>query len=136
MNRASTKTTAANLQARFDAREDVLDYFDLESARVVVPPKKRVASSGSILRDKTTSGTARGIVKAVAFAMGTTSVHKKAFSKRGLIAPKGDKRFVRRNKKGEFKNVVSVGRSLSADKRQRAKTKVAKGQGKRRDTKR
>lgn len=59
---------------------------------------------------------------------------KSPASKRELIAPKGDKRFVRRNKKGEFKNVVSVGRSLSADKRQRAKTKVAKGQGDRGDT--
>jgi hypothetical protein len=60
---------------------------------------------------------------------------KSPASKRELIEPKkGDKRFVRRNKKGEFKNVVSVGRSLSADKRQRAKTKVAKGQGDRGDT--
>ena len=47
---------------------------------------------------------------------------------------KGDKRFVRRSKTGQFKNVVDVGRSLSADKKRAAKTKVPKGQGDRGDT--
>ena len=38
-----------------------------------------------------------------------------AARKRELIEPhKGDKRYVRRNKKGEFNEVVDVGRSLSA----------------------
>ena len=42
-----------------------------------------------------------------------------AARKRELIEPhKGDKRYVRRNKKGEFKEVVDVGRSLAADRRQ------------------
>ncbi len=60
---------------------------------------------------------------------------KKATTKRTLIEPhKGDKRYVRRNKSGEFKKQVSVGRSLSADKRRTAKTKVPKGQGDRGDT--
>jgi len=46
-------------------------------------------------------------------------------SKRTVIEPhKGDKRYVRRNKQGEFKKQVSVGRSLAADKRRTAKTKV------------
>jgi hypothetical protein len=54
---------------------------------------------------------------------------------RELIEPKkGDKRFVRRSKTGQFKNVVDVGRSLSADKRRSAKKKVPKGQGDRGDT--
>jgi len=62
---------------------------------------------------------------------------KKAASKRELIEPrKGDKRYVRRNAKGEFNKVVDVGKSLSADKRTTAKKKVAKGQGDRGDTKR
>ena len=51
-------------------------------------------------------------------------------SKRTLIEPhKGDRRYVRRNKKGEFKTEVNVGRSLAADRRHMSKTKVAKGQG-------
>ena len=58
-------------------------------------------------------------------------------SKRTTIEPhKGDKRYVRRNKQGEFKKEVNVGRSLAADRRSKAKTKVKKGQGDRGDTKR
>ena len=60
----------------------------------------------------------------------------KKTGKRELIAPKGDKRFVRRNKSGEFSKSVSVGRSLSADQKTKAKAKVPKGQGDRGDTKR
>jgi hypothetical protein len=61
----------------------------------------------------------------------------KKTSKRTVIEPKkGDKRYVRRNKKGEFKKVVDVGRSLAADRRSKAKTKVKKGQGDRGDVKR
>ena len=62
---------------------------------------------------------------------------KSKTSKRTVIEPKkGDRRFVRRNKKGEFKKEVSVGRSLAADRKRKAKTKVAKGQGDRGDVKR
>ena len=51
-------------------------------------------------------------------------------SKRTVIQPhKGDRRYLRRNKAGEFKKGVKVGRSLAADRRRKAKTKVAKGQG-------
>jgi len=49
---------------------------------------------------------------------------------------KGDKRYLRRNEKGEFKKEVKVGRSLAADRRSKAKTKVKKGQGDRGDVKR
>jgi hypothetical protein len=55
-------------------------------------------------------------------------------SKRDLIAPKDSKRYVRRNPQGEFKKEVSNGRSLAADRRQHAKTKVSKGQGDHGDT--
>ena len=58
-----------------------------------------------------------------------------AARKRELIEPhKGDKRYVRRDALGQFKDVVDVGRSLSADKRTTAKKKVPKGQGDRGDT--
>jgi len=61
---------------------------------------------------------------------------KSKVSKRTVIEPKkGDRRYVRRNKEGEFKKEVDVGRSLSADKRRTAKTKVKKGQGDRGDVK-
>ena len=58
-------------------------------------------------------------------------------SKRTLIEPhKGDRRYVRRNKKGQFKNVVDVGRSLAADRKRTAKKTVKTGQGDRGDVKR
>jgi hypothetical protein len=57
-------------------------------------------------------------------------------SKRTLIEPhKGDRRFVRRSKGGEFTtDQVDVGRSLAADRRRTSKRTVAKGQGDRGDT--
>ena len=58
-------------------------------------------------------------------------------SKRTIIEPhKGDRRFVRRNKKGEFKKEVNVGRSHAADLKRTAKSKLKKGQGDRGDVKR
>jgi hypothetical protein len=59
---------------------------------------------------------------------------KKAPSKRELIEPtKGDKRFVRRKADGTFGKTVDVGKSLAADRKHSAKTKVPKGQGDRGD---
>ena len=53
--------------------------------------------------------------------------------KRELIDTGNDKRFVRRDEKGRFKTVTDVGRSLAADRRQKAKTTVKSGQGDRGD---
>jgi hypothetical protein len=55
---------------------------------------------------------------------------------RELIDTGNDKRYVRRNKKGEFKKVVGVGKSLAADRRRKAKKTVKKGDGDRGDVKR
>jgi hypothetical protein len=55
-------------------------------------------------------------------------------SRRELIAPKGSKRYVRRDPTGKFKKEVSVGRSLAVDTRKQAKNEVSKGQGDRGDT--
>jgi hypothetical protein len=50
--------------------------------------------------------------------------------KRELIDTGTDKRYVRRNKRGtSFVESDDVGRSLAADRRKRAKTKVKSGQG-------
>lgn len=43
-------------------------------------------------------------------------------SKRELIDTGTDKRFVRRDDEGQFKESVDVGKSLAADQRQHAKT--------------
>ena len=50
--------------------------------------------------------------------------------KRELIEPqKGDKRYVRRDEKGQFNEVEDVGRSLSQDRKRQAKTESKPGQG-------
>lgn len=57
-------------------------------------------------------------------------------AKRELIEPhKGDKRYVRRDDEGRFKEVDDVSRSLSQDARRKAKTEVKAGQGDRGDRK-
>jgi hypothetical protein len=57
-------------------------------------------------------------------------------AKRELIEPKGDKRYVRRDTKGRFKESDDVSRSLAADQRKRAKTAAKPGQGDKGDRKR
>ncbi len=54
-------------------------------------------------------------------------------SKRELIDTGTDKRYVRRDDKGQFKESDDQGRSLAQDVRQKAKTKVEPGQGDRGD---
>ena len=54
-------------------------------------------------------------------------------SKRELIDTGNDKRYVRRDDKGQFDKVVDVGRSLAQDVRNDAKNKVPPGQGDRGD---
>ena len=49
--------------------------------------------------------------------------------KRELIDTGSDKRYVRRGAAGKFKESDDVGKSLTADRRKKAKTKVKSGQG-------
>jgi hypothetical protein len=58
---------------------------------------------------------------------------KRASGRRELIDTGRDKRFVRRGAKGRFKESDDVGRSLSADRRRKAKRKVKSGYGDRGD---
>ncbi len=57
-------------------------------------------------------------------------------TKRELIDTGTDKRFVRRDEEGQFKESDDVGRSLKADRRQHAKHESKPGQGDRGDRKR
>jgi hypothetical protein len=61
---------------------------------------------------------------------------KESKSHRELIDTGKDKRFVRRDEKGQFEDVVDVGRSLARDRQQQSKTEVPPGQGDRGDQKR
>ena len=60
---------------------------------------------------------------------------KKKSAKRELIAPKGDKRYVRRDSEGQFKESDDVGRSLSQDRKRKAKRVAKSGQGDKGDRK-
>ncbi len=57
-------------------------------------------------------------------------------TKRELIDTGTDKRFVRRDDKGQFKESDDVGKSLSQDAKRKAKTEVKPGEGDRGDRKR
>jgi hypothetical protein len=60
----------------------------------------------------------------------------KSTGKRETIAPNGDKRFVKRDAKGQFKESDDAGRSLSRDRKQHAKRTVKPGYGDQGDQKR
>jgi hypothetical protein len=60
---------------------------------------------------------------------------KKKAAKRELIDTGGDKRFVRRDQEGKFKESDDAGRSLSQDRKKKAKRKVKSGQGDKGDRK-
>ena len=59
----------------------------------------------------------------------TKKATKRRAAKRELIAPRGDKRYVRRSKTGQFTESDDQGRSLSSDVRRKAKTRSKPGQG-------
>ena len=54
---------------------------------------------------------------------------RKDAAKRELIVPRGNKRYVRRDPKGRIRESDDVGRSLSADRRRKAKKVAKPGQG-------
>ena len=62
-----------------------------------------------------------------------TRATKKPAAKRELISPGGDKRYIRRDEKGRIKESDDVGRSLSQDRRRKAKSTAKAGQGDRSD---
>ena len=63
----------------------------------------------------------------------TKKTAKRRGAKRTAIAPRGDKRYVRRNKAGRISESDDQGRSLARDPRRAAKRKIKPGQGDRGD---
>ena len=58
---------------------------------------------------------------------------KRRAAKRQLINTRTDKRYVRRNAQGQFKESDDVGRSLAQDRPRPARNKAKRGQGDRGD---
>ncbi len=63
------------------------------------------------------------------------TARKKTAAKRELIAPRGDKRYIRRDARGRIQESDDVSRSLSQDRRRKAKKSAKPGQGDRGDRK-
>ena len=63
----------------------------------------------------------------------TKSKTARGSGKRELIDTGTDKRYVRRDENGRFKESDDVGKSLSADRRRKAKTEAKPGEGDRGD---
>jgi hypothetical protein len=66
---------------------------------------------------------------------GGSDLRETNMTKRELIDTGTDKRYVRRDEKGQFKESVDVGRSLSQDVRKKAKTEAKPGEGDKGDRK-
>jgi len=62
-------------------------------------------------------------------AESSKSTPKKSSGKRTTIAPHGDKRYVKRNEKGQITESDDQGRSLSQDVKKHAKKEVKPGYG-------
>jgi hypothetical protein len=70
------------------------------------------------------------ILKPLRISCVSTALKRESnMSKRELIDTGSDKRYVRRDKQGQFKESVDVGRSLSADKRHKAEHEAKPGEG-------
>jgi hypothetical protein len=69
------------------------------------------------------------MIREMRMAKKRKAAKKLTAAKRELIDTGTDKRFVRRGKKGRFKESDDVGRSLAADHRKKAKKKVRSGYG-------
>ena len=68
--------------------------------------------------------------------MAKKTAKKKTSSKRELISPKGDARYIRRDAKGRIKESDDTGRSQKQDRLKKAKRTVKSGQGDKGDQKR
>ena len=96
---------------------------------------KRTTATRKTTSRKTTAAAPRRKT-ATAKKTGKQTGKRKSAAKRELIDTGTDTRYVRRGAAGRFKESDDVGRSLSADRRTRAKTKVKSGQGDKGDRKR
>lgn len=84
------------------------------------------------VRKTTARKSTRTAAKSASKAAKSTKRTRKA-AKRELIDTGTDKRYVRRGASGQFKESDDVNRSLSSDRRTKAKRKVKSGQGDRGD---
>ncbi|WP_428675613.1 hypothetical protein [Reyranella sp.] len=96
--------------------------------------KKTAARRKTAPKRKTTAAKKKTAAPRKAAPKRKTAAKKKTAGRRELIDTGTNKLFVRRNERGtSFKKVVDAGKSITRDKRTKAKRKVASGQGDRGD---
>ena len=107
--------------------------FAEQNPAVILAALSAVILGGGAVAARKVMKSSRKSTKRKASASGTRK-RSRSTSKRTLIEPHpGDKRYVRRNAGGQFKESVDVGRSLSADRKRTSKTRAKAGQGDRGD---
>ena len=107
--------------------------FAEQNPAVILAALSAVILGGGAVAARKVMKSSRKSTKRKASASGTRK-RSRSTSKRTLIEPHpGDKRYVRRNASGQFKESVDVGRSLSADRKRTSKTRAKAGQGDRGD---
>ena len=92
--------------------------------------KKKASTTRSASTKKSAK---KGGAKKAAGKKSSKGGRRKKKGSRELINTGRDKRFVRRDEQGQFSESDDVGRSLSQDRRRKAKRKVKSGQGDRGD---
>lgn len=107
--------------------------FAEQNPAVILAALSAVILGGGAVAARKVMKSSRKSTKRKASASSTRK-RSRSSSKRTLIEPHpGDKRYVRRNASGQFKESVDVGRSLSADRKRTSKTRAKAGQGDRGD---
>ncbi len=101
--------------------------------------KSSSARSSAAKSSRSSGGASKSSAKGSAKSTGKSSARtssgraSRGSGKRKLIDTGTDKRYVRRDGQGQFKESDDVGRSLSMDRNRKAKTKAPRGQGDRGD---
>jgi len=63
MPKSQDKTTAENLEAKFDRGEDVLDYFDVLTAQVINPKTKQSKNAAKVSYPVKQNAARRAVVR-------------------------------------------------------------------------
>jgi hypothetical protein len=63
MPKSQDKTTAGNLEAKFDRGEDMLDYFDVRRAQVTNPKTKQSKTGAKVSYPAKQNGARRAVVR-------------------------------------------------------------------------
>ena len=95
--------------------------------------KKKTAKKSATKKSAKKSAGSKTSGKKSSAKKSTTKKKRRKASRRELIDTGTDKRYVRRDDSGRFNESDDVGRSLSMDRRRKAKTKAKPGMGDRGD---